>query len=83
MVLPCPKPLTLPAQQNKLWFCIYSGNQEMQRLNYLLYMDDIKLYAATNNQLQELLVLTQIFQGTLKSIWDCKVQNIIYCKVGN
>jgi len=42
-------------------FGISSGNQEMQRLNHLLYMDDIKLYAATKNQLQELLRLTQTF----------------------
>ena len=60
MVLPCPKPPFLSAQQN-YDFGIHCDNQEMQRLNHLLYMDDIKLYAATHNQLQELLRLTHTF----------------------
>jgi len=42
-------------------FGLHCDNQEMQRLNHLLYMDDIKLYAATHNQLQELLRLTHTF----------------------
>ena len=41
----------------------------MQRLNHLLYMDDIKLYAATNNQLQELLRLTQPFLRDIKMVF--------------
>ena len=41
----------------------------MQRLNYLLYMDDIKLYAATNNQLQELLRLTDTFSRDIKMVF--------------
>jgi len=66
MVLLCTKPPNLTAQQIKLWFCIHSGNQETQRLNNILYMDVIKLYAATVNQLQELLVLTQNFSRHIK-----------------
>ena len=50
-------------------FGIHSDNQEMQRLNYLLYMDDIKFYAATNNQLQELLRLTQTFARDIKMVF--------------
>jgi len=41
----------------------------MQQLNHLLYMDDIKLYAATNNQLQELLWLTQTFSRDIKMVF--------------
>jgi hypothetical protein len=48
-----------PFNRTNYGFGINSNNQEMQRLNHLLYMDDIKLYAATNNQLQELLQLIQ------------------------
>jgi len=67
MVLSCTKPPFVSAQQKKnCGFGIHSGNQEMQRLNHLLYMDDIKLYAATNSQLQELLRLTDTFSRTLK-----------------
>jgi len=35
-------------------------------LNHLVYMDDIKLYAATNNELQDLLQLTQPFSRVIK-----------------
>ena len=41
----------------------------MQRLNHLLYMDVIKLYAATNNQLQELLWLTLTFSRDIKMVF--------------
>jgi len=38
-------------------------------------MDDIKLYAATNNQLQELLRLTQTFSRDIKMVFG-----IVKCK---
>jgi len=41
----------------------------MQQLNHLLYTDDIKLYAATNTQLQELLRLTQTFSRDIKMVF--------------
>jgi len=50
-------------------FGIHSGNQEMQRLNHILYVDDIKLCAATNNQLQELLPLTDTFSRDIKMVF--------------
>ena len=50
-------------------FGTHSGDQEMQRLNRLLYMDEMKLYAATNNQLQELLRLTQTFSRDVKMVF--------------
>jgi hypothetical protein len=43
-------------------------------------MDDIKLYAATNNQLQELLQLTQIFSRHIRitfGIQKCKTLSIV------
>ena len=46
-------------------FGIHSGNQEMQRLNHLLYIDYIKLYAATINYKNFYSPLT-LFQETLK-----------------
>ena len=33
-------------------FGLHSENQELQQLNHLVYMDVIKLYAATNNKLK-------------------------------
>ena len=41
----------------------------MQRLNHLSYMDDIKLYAVRNGQLQELLRLTHTFSRYIKMVF--------------
>jgi len=63
MVLPCTESLL---NRTNYGFGIHPYNQKIQRLNDLIYMDDIKLYAATNSQLKELLRLTETFQETLK-----------------
>ena len=47
----------------------------MQRLNHLLYLDDIKLHAATKIQLQEILRLTKTFSRDIKMVFgieNCK-----------
>ena len=62
-------PLSYLLNKTNYGFAIHSGNQEVQRLNHLLYMDDIKLYAATNNQLQELLRLTHTFSRDIKMVF--------------
>jgi hypothetical protein len=41
-------PLSYMLNRTHYDFGIHSSNQEMQQLNHLFYMDDIKLYAATN-----------------------------------
>ena len=61
-------PLSYLLNRTNYGFSIDSGNQDMQRLNHLLYMDDIKLHAATNSQLQELLRLTQTFLRDIKMV---------------
>jgi len=62
-------PLSYLLNRTNYGFGIHSGNQEMQQLNLLLYLDDIKLYAATNNQLQEPLRLTQTFSRDIKMVF--------------
>ena len=55
------------------------NNQEIQRSNHLLYMDDINLYAATDKQIQGLLQLTQTFSRDIKmsfGIEKCKTLRI-------
>jgi len=42
---------------------------------HLLFMDDIKLYTATNNQLQGLLWITQTFSRDIKMVFG-----IVKCK---
>jgi len=59
-------------------FGIHSDNQEIHRLNHLIYMD-IKLYVATINELKELLQLTGTFSRDIKMVFGiekCKTLSI-------
>ena len=47
-----------------------------------LYMDDIKLYAATNNQLQEILRLTQTFSRDIKMAFGIEKCKTLYIAKG-
>ena len=76
-------PLSYLLNRTNYGFGIHSGNQEMQRLNHLLYMDDIKLYAATNNQLQELLRLTQNFSRDIKILFGIEKSKHYVLQRGN
>jgi len=72
-------PLSYLLNRTNYGFGIHCGDQEMQRLNHLLYVDDIKLHAATNNQLQELLRLTRTFSRDIKMLFGiekCKTLGI-------
>ena len=62
-------PLFYLLNRTNCGFGIHSGNQEMQRLNGILYMDDIELYAAPSSQLQELLRLTQTCSRDIKMVF--------------
>ena len=42
-------PLSHLLNRTNYGFGIHFDNQKIQRLNHLIYMDDIKLYAATNS----------------------------------
>jgi len=53
----------------------------MQQLYHLLYTDDIKLYAATNSKLQELLELTHTFSRDIKMLFGTeKCQTLCIAK---
>jgi len=73
-------PLSHLLNRTNYGFGINSNNQEIQRLNHLLYyMDNINLNAATNSQLQGLLELTQTFSRDIKmsfGIEKCKALSI-------
>ena len=58
-------PLSYLLNRTNYGFGIHFGNQEMKRLNHLLYLDDIKLHAATINYKNFYGSLT-LFQETLK-----------------
>ncbi|KAJ3660258.1 hypothetical protein Zmor_004714 [Zophobas morio] len=60
-------------------FNIRINNQRENRISHLLYMDDIKIYASTQNQLTNLLNLTEQFSGDIGmsfGIEKCKTQAI-------
>ena len=79
MILPRTKPLSHLLNRTKYGFGINSNNQEIQRLNHLSYINDIKLCAATNSKLQELLRLTQTFSRDIKKVFGvekCKTLSI-------
>ena len=78
-------PLSYLLDRTNYGFGINSDKQKIQRFNPLLYMDDIKFYAATNNQLQGLLQLTQTFSRDIKmsfGIEKCKTLSITKGKLG-
>jgi hypothetical protein len=65
-------PLSHLLNRTNYGFGIHFQKQEIQRLNHLLYVDDIKLYAATNNQLQQPLRLTQTFSRDINMVFGIK-----------
>ena len=69
-------PLSYLLNKTNYSFGINSGNQEMQRLNHLLYMDDIKLYAATINY-KNFYDSLKHFQQTLK--WYLGLKSAKHC----
>jgi len=75
-------PLSYLLNRTNYGFGIHSGNQEMQRLNHLLYSDDIKLYAATNNQQQELLEITQTFSRDIKMVFGIEKFKTLFIAKG-
>jgi hypothetical protein len=77
-------PLSYLLNRTNCGFGIHSGNKEMQQLYHLLYTDDIKLYAATNSKLQELLELTHTFSRDIKMLFGtekCKTLCIVKGKL--
>ena len=77
------KHLSYLLKRTKHVFGIHCCKQETQRLNHLLYMDDIELYAATHNQLQELLRLTHTFSRDNKSYFGLKSAKYFALQRGN
>jgi hypothetical protein len=72
-------PLSHLLNRTNYGFSKHSDNQKTPRLYPLLYMNAIKLYAATNNQLQELLRHTHTFSRDVKMVFGiekCKTLSI-------
>jgi hypothetical protein len=60
-------------------FNIRLNNTTLSKLNHLLYMDDIKLYASKKNHILSLLTITENFSndiGMSFGIDKCKMQSI-------
>jgi len=72
-------PLSYLLNRTNCGFGIHSGNQEMQRLNHPLYMDDIKLYAATINY-KNFYGSLKLFQESLKWYLGLKKKTLCIAK---
>jgi hypothetical protein len=72
-------PLTNLLNSTGYGFNIRLNNTTLSKLNHLLYMDDIKLYASKKNHILSLLTITENFSndiGLSFGIDKCKMQSI-------
>jgi hypothetical protein len=72
-------PLTNLLNSTGYGFNIRHNNTTLSKLNHLLYMDDIKLYASKKNHILSLLTLTENFSNDISmsfGIDKCKTQSI-------
>jgi hypothetical protein len=72
-------PLTNLLNSTGYGFDIRLNNTTLSKLNHLLYMDDIKLYASKKNHILSLLTITENFSNDLGmsfGIDKCKTQSI-------
>ena len=75
-------PLFYLLNRTNYGFGMHPSNQEMQQLNHLLYMDDIKLYAATINY-KNFYGSVKFFQETLKWYLGLKIAKHYVLQRGN
>jgi hypothetical protein len=79
MVFLAINPLTNLLNSTGYGFNIRLNNTTLSKLNHLLYMDDIKLYASKKNHILSLLTITKNFSndiGMSYGIDKCKTQSI-------
>jgi hypothetical protein len=72
-------PLTNLLNSTGYGFNIRHNNTTLSKLNHLLYMDDIKLYASKKNHILSLLTITENFSNDISmsfGIDKCKTQSI-------
>ncbi|XP_015188575.1 PREDICTED: uncharacterized protein LOC107072832 [Polistes dominula] len=71
----CLNPLSTILNKTKYGYQIRNNRQTQYTINHLMYVDDIKLYAATGTQLNTLLRITENFTSDIKmqfGIEKCK-----------
>lgn len=72
-------PLSRMLKTTKYGFKIQHNKATIHKINHLLYMDDIKLYAATKDELNRLLKITSKFTADIRmefGLSKCKSQHI-------
>ncbi|VEN51470.1 unnamed protein product [Callosobruchus maculatus] len=75
----CLNPLSNTLNSTNHGFNIRHHKADQHKINHLLYMDDIKLYAATEVQLRELLKITEVYTSDIRmefGMSKCKVLHI-------
>lgn len=75
----CLNPLSNTLNETSYGYNIKHEKESKHKINHLLYMDDIKLYASTQAQLKKLLNITEQLTTDIKmkfGISKCKAQHI-------
>lgn len=75
----CLNPLSNALNDSKYGFNIKHQKKVQHKINHLLYMDDIKIYASTRTELKELLKITENFTKDIRmefGISKCKALHI-------
>lgn len=70
-------PLSILLDSTNIGFNITYNNNETYKISHILYLDDLKLYAGSENKLTELLKITETFSDTIKmefGVDKCKKQ---------
>lgn len=73
-------PLSTLLRKSTYGYAIKSGREEGYTLNHLLYVDDLKLYASTDNSLRNLLKVVERFSGDIGMQFGmdkCRRQTIV------
>ena len=78
----CLLPLTFLLKKSKLGYFVGKSNSPDSLVNHLLFMDDLKLYASNDNQLNTLINITKLFSDDIRMSFGFDKCNKITIKRG-
>lgn len=71
------KSLEKNAKYHLLWFILHD-NEDVHQRSYLLYMADLKLYANSNEEQQEVIHITKQFSNSIHMNFELDVCRILH-----
>ena len=78
----CMLPLTFLLNRSNLGYYVGKGKHSEKKINHLIFMDDLKLYASNDNQLETLINITKIFSDDICMSFGLDKCNKITIKKG-